>query len=228
MFYYIFYYVYFIICIIEIINAAIKNEDEVLNTLSKSTSNKVSLNINSEIDIIKNITINNSIEILYITGDSPDSSKLNLKYPLHFNSNIKELEIKNININGILFFKNNEKITFNTVNLNGYIDSDFNENSNNYIETTKLNYKSTKEPIENCINLSGNLKINKSNFHGNSSCRNRLLHYNGYEKYTFSLKESNFNGNDECPFLSIENALNANIESIIFEKGYSSRYIDGG
>ena len=140
MFYYIFYYVYFIICIIEIINATIKNEDEVLNTLSKSTSNKVSLNINSEIDIIKNITINNSIEILYITGDSPDSSKLNLKYPLYFESSIEEIKIQNLNINGNLFFKKSDKkITIDTVNLNGYIDSDINESNNNYIEITNLN-----------------------------------------------------------------------------------------
>jgi len=223
------YYIYFIICIIEIINiAAIKNENEVINTLSKSTSNKVSLNINSEIDLTKNITINNSIKTLYITGDSPDSSKLNLKYPLYFNSNIKELEIKNISINGNLFFKNNKKIKLTTVNLNGYIDSDFDENSNNHIEIAKLNFRSTKKSVENCINLSGNININKSNFYSNSSCENRLLHYNGYKKYTFDLKESNFDGEYECSFLSIEEASNANIESIIFEKGYSSIYIDGG
>ena len=68
----------------------------------------------------------------------------------------------------------------------------------------------------------------KSNFNGNSSCRNRLLHYNGFNNYILDLKESSFNGEYECPFLSIENALYANIESSHFEKGYSSRYIDGG
>jgi len=224
-----FYYLYFIICVIEIINATtLKNEKEVLNTLSNSASNEVSINIDSEIDITNEITINNSIKKLHITGDSLDSSKLNLKFPLYFNSNIKELEIKNINVNGDLFFKNNEKITLNTVNLNGYIDSDFNENSDNYIEITKLNFKSTRKSVENCINLSGNIKISKSNFFGNSSCENRLLHYNGYEKYALDLKDSNFDGENECPFLSIEKALHANIESVLFENGYSSRYIDGG
>jgi len=61
-----------------------------------------------------------------------------------------------------------------------------------------------------------------------SSCQNRLLHYNGLENYKFDIKESYFNGKYECPFLNIENALNANIESSHFEKGYSSRDISGG
>jgi len=128
----------------------------------------------------------------------------------------------------LFFRKKNKKITIDSVNLNGYIDSDFDEDSNNSIEITKLNYKPNGESVENCINLSGNIKINESNFNGNSSCRNRLLHYSGFEKYTLDLKKSKFNGEYECPFLSVENALNANIETSYFEKGYSSRYIEGG
>jgi len=223
------YYIYFIINLFEILNAVvIESENDVINNLS-SSNNKVTLEINSEIDITQEISINNSIKQLYIIGSSLNSAKLNLNYPLFFDSSIEEIEIKNIYIKGNLFFnKNNKKIAIDTVNLNGYIDSDFDKSSNNNIEITKLNYKSNGESVENCINLSGNIKIIESNFDGSSSCRNRLLHYNGFKKYKFDLKKSKFNGEYQCPFLSIENALIANIETSYFEKGYSSRYIDGG
>jgi len=223
-----FYYIFFIICIIEIINASIKKEEDIINALSNHTTTKVTLNIDSEIDVTEEIKINSSITTLYITGNSPDSSKLNLKYPLYFDSSIKELEIKNISIDGNLFFKNNEKIILDSVHLNGYIDSEFDENSKNSIEITKLDYKSKEEFVEYCINLSGNIKIKNSNFIGNSSCRNRLLHYRGFKKYSLDLKESNFNGEYGCPFLSIEKASYASIKSILFEKGYSSFDVGGG
>jgi len=225
--YYYIYYLYFIL--FEVLNATIvENENDVIRNFS-TTSNKVTLEINSEIDITRKISINNSIKQLYITGSSPDSARLNLNYPLYFDSNIEKIEIKDLNINGNLFFsKNNKNIIINTVNLNGYIDSNFDYNSNNNIEIIKLNYKPTWKLVENCIYLSGNVKINNSYFFGNSSCQNRLLHYNGFKKYQIDLKESNFNGNYECPFLSIKNTTKANIESSYFEKGYSSKYIDGG
>jgi len=230
MFHYI-YYIYFIIglIIIEVHNeVAIEDENNFINYLA-SSNKEVTLNINSEIDITKEIVLNDSIKILSIIGDSTLSTKLNLKYPFYFDTNLEKIEIKNININGNLIFKkNNKKITLENVNLNGYIDSDLDSNSNNNIEITNLTYKPSMTSVKNCINLSGNIKINKSNFYGNSSCQNRLLYYNGFEKYKIELKESNFNGNDECPFLSIENALEANIETSYFEKGYSSKSIDGG
>jgi len=159
------YYIYFIICIIEVFNVvALLNENDIINELSKS-SGIVTLNINSKIDITKEIKISSLIQKLYITGSSLVSAKLNFKYPLNFDSNIEEVEIKNINIDGNIFFKkNNKKIILDTVNLYGYIDSDFDKNSNNNIEIKNFNYKPTGESVENCINLSGNIKINKSNF----------------------------------------------------------------
>jgi len=228
MFHYI-YCIYFIIGLIEVLNAIIvQSGNDIINCFSKSNG-EVILSIDSKIDVTKEIVINDSIKKLSIVGNSVDSARLFLRYPFHFNTNLEEIEIKNISINGNLFFKkNNKKIIFNSVNLNGNIDSDFDEDSNNYIEITELTYKPTNESFENCINLSGNIKINKSHFYGNSSCHNRLLHYNGFEKYQFELKESFFNGEYECPFLSIESALKADIETSFFEKGYSSSIIDGG
>jgi len=175
------FFIHLIISLIDIINGVVvENENDVINYLSKS-NNKVTLITNSEIEIMQEIVMNESIEKLSINGNSLDSAKLNLKYPLHFNTNLKEIEIKNININGTLFFKKNNKIiTIDNVNLYGYIDSDFDNNSNNNIEITKFTYKPLMESVENCINLSGNIKIDKSNFYGNSLCRNRLFHYNGF------------------------------------------------
>ena len=119
-----------------------------------------------------------------------NSSKLFLIYPFHFNTSLEEIEIKNKSIDGNLFLKKkkkNKKIVFNSVYINGSIDFDFDKDSNNYIEITELTYKPINESFENCIKLSGNIKINKSHFYGNSSCRNRLLHYNGFEKYQFEV-----------------------------------------
>jgi len=225
-----YYYIYFIIGFIEVINAALKNENEIINTLSNSNDSEVTLNIDSEIYITKEIKINHSIKKLSLTGNSLSSAILNLKYPLYFDSTIQDIEIKNININGNIFFnKNNKRIIINTVNLNGFIDSDFDKNSHNTIEITKLNYQPSKgESVENCINFSGNINISQSNFYGSYSCRNRLFYYNGFEKYTLEVKESSFNGEYECPSLSIENASNANIKTSHFEKCYSPRNIDGG
>jgi len=222
------FHICFIIWLIEVINAVVvNNENEIINLFTEY-NDEITLDINSEINITKDINISNSIKKLSITGDSLVSSKLNFIYPLFFDSNIEEIKIKNINIYGILFFKNNKKITLNNVNLNGYIDSDFDKSSNEFIEIENFIYKPTEKSVNNCINLSGNVKIVNSYFNGDSSCQNRLLHYNGLGNYNFDFKESNFNGEYKCPFLSIENASTANIESSHFEKGYSSKNINGG
>jgi len=222
------YYIFFIICLIKIINAVeVKNEHDITTALSEY-KNDVTLEVNSQIDIIEDIKINNSIKKLLIIGNSHTSSSLHFEYPLYFDSRIEEIELKNINIIGDLFFKNNRKITLNNVFLNGYIDSDFDETSNEYVKITKFSYRPTGKSVHNCINLSGNVKIDNSSFHGDSSCQNRLIHYNGLESYNFDLKESSFNGGNECSFLSIEYASEANIEYTLFEKGYSSKNIDGG
>jgi len=158
-----------------------------------------------------------------------DSAKLNFKYPLYFNSSVEEIEIKSINIIGDLFFKkNNKRIILDNVYLNGYINSDFDENSSSNIEIKDFTYKPKKESVENCINLSGNVKIDNSYFYGDSSCQNRLLHYNGFTNFIININKSYFNGEYKCPFLGIENASKANIKSSLFEKGYSSENIDGG
>jgi len=221
------YYIFFIICLFEVINAAIKSENEVINAL-KGYNSEVTLNFNSQININKNITINNSIRKLSIIGSSLTSSSLYLNYPFNFNSNLEEIEIKNININGDLYFRNNKRIVFNTVNLNGYIHSEFDEYTNEYFTIKKLAYIPAGKFVKNCISLSGNVNIDNSSFQGSSACQDRLLHYNGFSSYTFDLKESSFNGDKKCPFLHIEYASKANIEYTLFEKGYSSGDIDGG
>jgi len=197
------YYIFIIICLIKIINAVVENENEILSKLSQNT-NKVTLEINSKINVIEKININKQIKILSLTGIS-DSATIISKYPLYFDSNVEEIEIKNININGTLFFKNNKNISLISVKLSGYIDSDFSKDTNNNIEIKNLFFKPEKETVENCINLSGNVKISNSYFLGSSSCRNRLLHFNGLNNYILNLKDSKFNGQYQCPFFIIEN-----------------------
>jgi len=223
------YYLFIFIYLIEVIYAVfVKNENQIISYLSNNNNDNVYLNINSKINITEKITISNSIKKLSIVGNSPTSTKLYLQNLLYFDSSVEKVEIKNININGILFFKNNKRIILNNVNLYGYIDSDFNNHSNEYVNITKLTYEPSGVSVHNCINLSGNVKIDKSYFYGDSSCQNRLLHYNGLENYNFECKRSKFNGKNKCPFLSIEYASNANIDSSNFEKGYSSKNVDGG
>jgi len=74
------YYLFFIIHLIELINTIVaENENDIINYLS-SDNNEFALNINSEVNITNEIIIKNSIKKLYITGNSPDFAKLNLKY----------------------------------------------------------------------------------------------------------------------------------------------------
>jgi len=223
-------FIFFIICLIEVITAVdVNDEDQFLSGLNKNT-NIVSLSIDTEIRIINKIIIHNSIKKLSINGSSLNSAKLNLQYPLYFNSSIEEININNITINGTLSFQNNQNIIIDTVNLNGFIDSDFGEKSNikSSITVKSLTYKSTGEPVYNCINLSGNVKIFNSKFYGDSSCRNRLLHFNGFKQYKFDITESYFSGNNKCPLLSVDKASNSNIKFSNFEKAYSSENIEGG
>jgi len=222
------FYFFFIICLIEVvINTVIQNESDLISSLSEEKE-KVTLSINSKIDVTEEIEINKSIKKLSFIGNSLDHSKLYLSFPLYFKSSLEEIEITNININGTLVFNNNKNITFNSVNLNGYIDSNFDKKTTTDIKISKLIYKPTGDLVRNCINLSGNVTIVNSYFFGDSSCQNRLIHYNGLDQYSLNLKESIFNGEYLCPFLSIENAVKANIETSTFEKGYSSENIDGG
>ncbi len=222
------FYITFIIYLFEIINAKVViNEDNITNYLSENT-NEVILNINSAINVTKKININNSIRRLSIIGNSLTSASLKFDFPLNFSSNVEEIEIKSINIDGILFFRNNKRIKLNTVNLSGYIDSNFDTNKNEFIEITKLDYKPAQELVDNCINLSGNVKIDKSSFQGNSSCQTRLLYFNGFSSYTFNLQNSSFNGGKKCSLLDIEYTSEANIEYTHFEEGYSPYKKNGG
>jgi len=221
------YYIFFIICFIEVINAIIKNESEFISSL-RSTNEIVTININSEIDIKNEFTVNSSIKKLIITGGSQDTSKINFRYPIKFNSTLEEIFIESINITGTLFFKDNKYISLNEVDLNGYIDSDFNKNTNKNIEINNLTYTPGKESVENCIYLGGNVKINNSSFYGNSSCHNRIIHYYGLEYYRLFVRKSHFDGKYNCALLSIEKASNSLIENTTFINGYSSKSVNGG
>ncbi|OUM56931.1 hypothetical protein PIROE2DRAFT_65292 [Piromyces sp. E2] len=92
-----------------------------------------------------------------------------------------------------------------------------------------MTYVSSDFFVENCIAfVGGNIEIDNSNFRGNKSCQNRLLNFNGLDKYKLSIKNSYFNGEYQCPFLNLDNGLKVNIEKSTFEKAYSNEFIGGG
>lgn len=218
--------IFYLISIIDAI--IINNENDLLDELSKN-ENEVVINITSELTIFSNITINSSINRISIIGETLLLSKLNLYHQFVFDENVKEIEIRNLSIEGDLNFNNNEKVTIDSVNLYGNVNSNFDSDSNNdYINISNVNYYPSIQANNNCINLSGNVNIFNSSFYGNSSCENRLIEYNGMNKYKFMINNSYFNGNNQCPFLSIENGLNVNINVTKFENGYSSDSISGG
>eukprot|EP00833_Pecoramyces_ruminatium_P005511 jgi/Orpsp1_1/1179543/evm.model.c7180000069815.1 len=206
----------------------VENENDLINILSKNNSDddEIIIDVNSEIDIISNITIHNSINKISLIGESTSNSILNFKNKLFFDKGIKEIEIKYLTIKGNFIFNNNEKIIINYVNFIGSIDSNF-DSSNEYIKISYFNYFPSDKLNINCINLSGNVEIKSSKFYGSSSCQNRILHFDGQDKYKLEILNSRFDGKKKCPCLTIENALEANIDYTNFKNAYSSKEING-
>jgi len=209
----------------------VKNEDELLQILQKN-ENEITLDIKSKIDITHTISISQTIKKITINGYSSDVSVLYFQdssHPLFFGENIKEISINNISIFGNIYFDNNEKIEINSLSLTGNIDSNFERHNNEYIRIFNMTYSSSEFSAENCINLEGgNTEINKSTFRGSKSCQNRLINFNGLERYKLSIIDCYFSGEYQCPFLNLDNGLMVNIENSTFEKAYSNELLGGG
>jgi len=223
------YYILIIVCLIKILQAIlVKNEKEFINTLSKNYDNIV-LNIDTEIDITANITINNSFNKLSIIGKSFSSSKLNFLNSINFEKNIIEIELRDIYIIGNINFFNNKRISLNSLILYGNINTIFNDDNNNeYIKLNNVSYSPYIQSNYNCLNLSGNVSIEYSELYGNSLCQNRLLHFEGLNKYALIIKYTNISGEYQCSCMSINGSPDVNIEYSTFEKGFSSKEVEGG
>eukprot|EP00833_Pecoramyces_ruminatium_P008952 jgi/Orpsp1_1/1182984/evm.model.c7180000083373.1 len=223
-----FYIIGYLLLIIN--SKTVKNEDEFRETLSNG-SNKIEINLKQIIDIKDHVYVFDTVKKISFTGSSPEKSILNFAISegqIYFGENVSEIEFSNISINGNIFFDNNERITLVNSTMNGYIYSNFEKNSNEYVKITNFSYRTSNYPSYSCINLGGNLEIENSKFIGNSYCENRLLDYVGLDKYEISINNSYFSGEHGCPCLNIANSVNADIENSIFEKGYSKPYIAGG
>ncbi|KAL6626029.1 hypothetical protein U3516DRAFT_809530 [Neocallimastix sp. 'constans'] len=223
------YYILIIVCLIKILQAIlVKNEKEFINNLSKNYDNIV-INIDTEIDITANITINNSFNKLSIIGKSFSSSKLNFLNSINFEKNIIEIELRDIYIIGNINFFNNKRISLNSLILYGNINTIFNDDNNNeYIKLNNVSYSPYIQSNYNCLNLSGNVSIEYSELYGNSLCQNRLLHFEGLNKYALIIKYTNISGEYQCSCMSINGSPDVNIEYSIFEKGFSSKEVEGG
>ena len=211
----------------------VKDELDLQSCLSNDKDSlTINISPNKKIDIQKDIKIINSIEKLKFVGDNENTSVLNFINSgnrFYFTENVKEIEFQNLSIIGNLFFENNINVNFKSVSIFGSIDSNF-DKYNEKVTFTNVNYQSSTISTGNCINLGGNVNINYSHFLGSSSCKLRLLNFNGLNKYNLEIKNSHFDGNYKCPCLKVDNGKNVNIYSNYFTRGYISELdnLNGG
>jgi len=222
--------IYLIFNIIILVNSiVIKNESEFRNIISNNAK-EIIIDIESDISISSELKIDNNIEKLIILGKSTDSSSIifkDLTQHLLFSKNIKHIELHNISIIGNVFFDNNKRILIYSVSLKGTVDSNYDEIENDYIKISNFYYKTTSYVVGSCINLSGNVEIDNSQFWGGSSCQ-RIFQHEGYDKYTILIKNSYFSGEYNSSCLKIKNELQSYVMDSFFEKGYCKPYTDGG
>ncbi|OUM64962.1 hypothetical protein PIROE2DRAFT_8105 [Piromyces sp. E2] len=227
-------YIFIIIIIsfiltVKTVTVTIKNEKDFIEQLSKSSNKEVTLTIDGGITVTKEITLPSIMNKLFLIGKTSSTSKVAFKYPFNFGDNLEEIELKNIEVNGTLHFHNNKKITLDNIILNGNIDTDMNNSINDYIKFNKLIYRPTENTtFSHCINIIGNVEITDSNFTGGSSCQNRIINFNGLNKYYINIKNSNFTGEYQCSCLSITQSKKAYIQYSNFENGFSGKGMDGG
>ncbi|OUM62516.1 hypothetical protein PIROE2DRAFT_11150, partial [Piromyces sp. E2] len=225
---YTFYFILSLFIILRVRADVVHNEKDLYDKLSTKKTDII-LTIDSDIIVTKQITLLTTLNQLTINGNSLSTSKLIFNYPLVFNENIKDIQIKDIHITGTLTFHNNKRITLDSVVLNGNIESDFDNSSNEYFKFIRVVYR----PIDftsfhHCINLQGNVEILNSKFYGGSSCEDRLLNYDGQSRYQIKIKNTYFSGEDQCSCLSITQSKDTKIEFTEFEKGLGKRDMDGG
>ncbi|ORX84042.1 hypothetical protein BCR32DRAFT_242928 [Anaeromyces robustus] len=211
------------------VTKTVENENELKSALS-SSENELTIKINTKIILNSDIVIDKKFEKLSFIGTSVDTSSIqfsNLTHQIYFKENVQEIEIFYISIFGNIRFENNVDISIDEVNLYGSIDSNF-ESKSNLIEISNFNYYPSSIYRDNCINLEGNVLLEDSFIYGNSFCQNRLLNYNGLDKYTITIVNTKFSGEYECSCVNINNGLNVSIKDSLFEKAYASSSTDGG
>ncbi|OUM67786.1 hypothetical protein PIROE2DRAFT_4742 [Piromyces sp. E2] len=219
-------YILLLYSIVYVNGTLVKNKDEFLDLVSRD-KDTLEILIDSDITLDDNCNITHTINKLSITGSSEDKSILRFSNPLHqlfFGNGIKEIEIQNISIIGNLFFSNNHQIIINFVSLYGKLDTDFNNNDYNNLKISNLTYNpNTFTTTKYCINLNGNTEIIHSKFQGNSQCTDRIIRFNGSNKYKLNIDNVYLNGNFITSGLFIENGLNVNVNNSIFENIYSRK-----
>ena len=208
----------------------VKNESELEKSLTTNQKELI-IQIESELLLSNNWYIRNDFERLIIKGSGKDKSSLKFKDETHricFGKEIIWVELQNISVIGNLYFDHNVRVELKEVSVTGSIDSSFDgETLNDYIIFNNVLYRSSPYALLTCINLGGNVQIENSKFWGGSLCQKRLMHFNGEDKYSFSIKDSYLSGEYGCPCLEIEHSPNIEILNSVMEKGQCGLNISG-
>lgn len=217
-------------------SVTVNSEYELIKNLKNLDNNSVDeliINLNDKTFTFSNdITIENSIEKLYITGESKEKSILKFS---NLNNGFKvtnlfrieqEINFINVTIYGNVQFNNIDNVKFEDVIINGTID--VNKISKNDITITmkKIIYNGLTNSRINCLNLYGNINIDDSKFYGSSLCTNNLLYHNGETLNTVNISNSYFNGMSSNNCIKMIGRVSANINTSTFENCYG--LIEGG
>ncbi|ORX56628.1 hypothetical protein BCR36DRAFT_409820 [Piromyces finnis] len=208
-----------------------------INCIIINTSNGFIENINKKekiFQIQEELFIDN-INVIDIKSSSFSLSGKSIKSVLSFinsitfSENCENIEIKDITINGDLYFHNNKKIIFQNVIYNGVFISN-NENLNKIpsieIHNSELHLSNRSNGFE--IN-NYHVNINNSNFYGNNKYNLYLLKSNGIKDHftTININNSYFNGNYFNSGIQ-SSYTNITCFNTKFEKLFNTKILNGG
>ncbi|KAG4088671.1 hypothetical protein H8356DRAFT_1722918 [Neocallimastix lanati (nom. inval.)] len=207
----------------------VSNEDELL---TKINSKEKVLNINNEITVTKNETMEVKSTSISIIGNS-DSSVLrfsnNIEENIHFLKTCEVIEINDITIYGNLKFFENKKITLKNVMYNGFFISD-NSNVDNQKTISILNSEFNLPHTHIGYQIYNyNLTIDNSKFYGNDVKNMYLMSVMSSKDLlnNLEIKNSLFSGNYRNS--GIETSYtNITCEHTRFEKCFNGKELNGG
>ncbi|OUM69446.1 hypothetical protein PIROE2DRAFT_2532 [Piromyces sp. E2] len=176
-------------------------------SIYNATSDSLIINIiNSNIELSKEISINNNLKKVSFIGDSKESSIItfnDISLGFSFYNSLQEIKFKNITLYGILRFTHINNVEFDNVILNGSFISASNSLNNDTLKFNNLIFTSVRNSkIQFCFRLYGN------------------------QKNSLSILNSYFNGKYLNGCLDVKNGDNINIKYSTFENGNST--LNGG
>lgn len=211
--------------------------------------NNVTIVLHNEININNHLK---KISIIGISRESSILKFNNISSGFIFDSLIEEVKLSNLTLYGHLEFNNHTIIEIKNVDLNGAIDINstlalkdftqfddvikyygyrdydeflefYHKNLEVNLKLDNFNYTALTSSRDHGINLYGNIEIQNSFFHGNSSCKESIVYYDGENLNTINITNSYFDGEYLNRCLTIKNAYSSNVLSSTFENGTSNK-----